>query len=73
MSHDQDGHHAHIIKVKIFFSGTKRPMTLKLGLQHWLLEYDEVCSNDDTGLTLTCFTARSNLIPSLLYGKMLKL
>ena len=29
---------------KIFFSGTKRPMTLKLGMQHWLLEYYQVCS-----------------------------
>ena len=32
---------------KIFFSGTKRPMTLKLGAQHWVLEYYQVCSNDD--------------------------
>ena len=24
---------------KIFFSGTKRPMTLKPGMQHWVLEY----------------------------------
>ena len=24
---------------KIFFSGTKRPMTLKLGMQHCVLEY----------------------------------
>ena len=38
-------------------------MTLKLGMQHWVLEYYKVCSNDDPGLTLTYFTARSNLIP----------
>ena len=49
--------------LKIFFSGTKRPMTLKLGMQHWVLEYYQVCSNDDPGLTLTYFTARSNLVP----------
>ena len=49
--------------LKTFFSGTKRPMSLKLGMQHWVLEYYQVCSNDDTGLTLTYFTARSNLVP----------
>ena len=38
---------------KIFFSGTKRPMTLKFGMQHGVLEYYQVCSNDDPGLTLT--------------------
>ena len=32
-------------------------------MQHWVLEYYKVCSNDDTGLTMTYFTARSNLIP----------
>ena len=26
-------------------------MTLKLGMQHRVLKYDQVCSNDDTGLT----------------------
>ena len=38
-------------------------MTLKLGMQHRMLEYYQVCSNDDPGLTLTYFTARSNLVP----------
>ena len=38
-------------------------MTLKLGMQHWLLEYYQVCSNDDPGLTLTYFRAWSNLVP----------
>ena len=38
-------------------------MTLKLGMQHWVLEYYQICSNDDPGLTLTYFTARSNLVP----------
>ena len=64
----QDGHYAQ----KVFFSGTKRPMSLKLGMQHRVLEYYQVCSNDDPGLTLTCFTARSNLVPYALYGKKVK-
>ena len=55
-SHDQDGRHAHI-------SGTKRPMTCKLGMQHRVLEYYQVCLNDDPGLTFTYFTTRSNLVP----------
>ena len=38
-------------------------MTLKLGMQHRVLEYYQVCSNDDPGLMLTYFMARSNLVP----------
>ena len=34
-----------------------------LGMQHWVLEYYQVCSSDGPGLTLTYFTARSNLVP----------
>ena len=49
--------------LKIFFSGTKKPMTLKLGMQHQVREYYQVYSNDDPGLTLTYLTARSNLAP----------
>ena len=52
-----------MVKTLKIFSGTKRPMTLKLGMQHRVLEYYQICSNDDTGLTLTYFTARSNLVP----------
>ena len=40
---------------------TKRLMTV--GVQHWVLEYYQVCSNDYTGLILTYFMARSNLVP----------
>ena len=29
----------------------------------WVLEYYQVCSNDDPGFTMTYFTARSNLVP----------
>ena len=38
-------------------------MTLKLGMQHWVLKYYQFYSNDDPGLTLTYFAARSNLVP----------
>ena len=45
-------------------------MTLKLGMQHWVLEYYQVYSNDDSELTLTYFTARSNLVPyAFVWGK----
>ena len=48
--------------LKIFLSGTERLMTLKLGLQHRMFEYYQVCSYDNPGLTLTYFTARSNFV-----------
>ena len=50
---------------EIFFSGTKQPMTLKVGMQHRVLKYMyyQVYSNDDPGLTLIYFIARSNLVP----------
>ena len=38
-------------------------MTLKVGMQHWVLKYFQIYSNDDPELILTYFTARSNLIP----------
>ena len=44
-------------------SGTKRPMTLSLGMLHRVLGYYQVCSNGDPVLTLTYFTGRSNLVP----------
>ena len=37
-------------------------MTLKLGMQHRVHKYYQVWSNDDPGLTLTYFMARSNLL-----------
>ena len=68
------GHLGHMTKIanmpiygknpsKIFFFGTKGPMTLGLGMRHWVLRPIKVCSNDDLGLTLTYFMARSNLVP----------
>ena len=38
-------------------------MTLKVGMQHQVLKYYQVSSNYDPVLTLTYFTARSNLVP----------
>ena len=38
-------------------------MTLKLDMQHQVLEYYQICSNDDTGLTMTYFMASSILVP----------
>ena len=32
-------------------------------MQHWVLEYYQVCSNDDAGLTVIYFTASSVLVP----------
>ena len=40
---------------KISFFGTKRPMTLPLGMQHRVFKYFHICSNDEPGLTLTIF------------------
>ena len=52
------------------FSRIKRLMTLKFGVHHWVLEYYQVCPNDDPGLTLTYFAARSNLVPyAFIWGK----
>ena len=38
-------------------------MTLKLGIHHWVLEYYQIYLKDDPWLTLTYFTAKSNLVP----------
>ena len=38
-------------------------MILKLGMWHWGLKLYKDYINDDPGLTLTYFTARSNLVP----------
>ena len=47
--------------LKIFFPEISRPMTFKLGINnYWRLWPYKDCSNNDPGLTLTCFTARSN-------------
>ena len=52
----------YMVKTLKIFSGTNRPMTLKFGMQHRVLEYYQVCSKDDPDLTLIYFTTRSNLV-----------
>ena len=44
------------------FSGTGWPISTKLGMLHRGLQPIIVCSNDDPVVTLTYFTARSNLV-----------
>ena len=44
--------------LKIFFSRTRRPMVLKLGMKHQGEELYIVYINHDLGMTLTCFMAR---------------
>ena len=48
---------------KIFFSRTRRLMTLGLGMLHLGCGAYQVCSNDDPMLTLTYLTHRSNMLP----------
>ena len=44
---------------KFFFSGTTGPISTKLGMKHWILEYYNVLINYDLWMTLKYFTARS--------------
>ena len=44
------------------FSGNGGPISTKLGMEHWGLQPIIVCSNDGPQMTLTYFTARSNLV-----------
>ena len=50
--------------LNIFFSGTKRPMALVLGMWHWGYGPYQICTNDEYRLTLIYFMAKSNLIPT---------
>ena len=47
---------------KIFFSRTGGSISTKLGMSHRGLQPIIVSSNDDPGVTLAYFTARSNLV-----------
>ena len=44
---------------KSFFSRTRRPIILKLGMKHQAMELYKVYINHDPWITLTYFTARS--------------
>ena len=46
------------------FSKTSRQMIFKFGIQYQGLGPYKVCLNDDPGLTLIYFMARSNLLPN---------
>ena len=74
-SHDQDGRHAQKCSkpLKIFFSGTGGPISTKLGIMHRGLQPIIVYINDDPGLTLTYFTARSNLVTKAFLLEKVKL
>ena len=55
--------------LKIFFSRTRRPVTLRLGMYYWGCGTYQVCSNDDPRVTLAYLTSRSSLLPNALNGK----
>ena len=59
--HYQDGHHAHIW-YKPFKSSQKPTGRFSRNLVCWGIQHIIVCSNDDPGVTLTYFTAMSNLV-----------
>ena len=44
---------------KLFFSGTTGPISKKLGMKHWGLEYYNVFINYDLWMTLTSFMGKS--------------
>ena len=43
-------------------------MSSKLGIQHQVFGYCQICSNDDPRLTFDLFTERSNLVPYAFVG-----
>ena len=49
---------------KHFLLRSKRWMTFKLGIRYRVLKYCQICSNDDTWLTLSIFMMWSNLFPN---------
>ena len=51
---------------KIFFSGTRGPISTKLGLKHRWLKYYNVYINHDPVMTLTKFMARSTWVANAL-------
>ena len=48
--------------LKNFFSRTRSSVFLKLGMYHWGLKLYKLYINDDPGLTLNYFMARSNFV-----------
>ena len=63
-------HMTKTVAMPIYGKNLKQSSSLELGMQHRVLEYYQIYSNDDPGLTLTYFTARSNLVPdAFVWGK----
>ena len=52
------GHMTKMATMPIYVKNLKKSSSM----QHQVLEYYQVCSNDDPGLNLTYFMARSNLV-----------
>ena len=50
--------------LNLFFSGTKWPLALRLGMQNRGCGPYQVSTNDESRLFLTYIMARSNLIPN---------
>ena len=48
--------------LEIFFFRTQKSIILELGMHHKSLNLEKVYINDDPGLTLTYFAARSYLV-----------
>ena len=55
--------------LKIFFSSTRRPMILKLGMKHQAMELFKVCLNHDPGMTLTFLWQGQLRLPKHLNGE----
>ena len=55
--------------LKIFFSRTRWPMILKLGIKHQTMELYKVCRNHDPGMTLTYLRQGQLRLPVHLSGK----
>ena len=58
--------------LQIFFSRTSRPVTLRLGMEHWEYGAYQVYANDEPKMTLTYLTSWSNLLPNAFDGNFLK-
>ena len=53
----------YMVKTLNLLLWNQKAMTLKVGMQHRVLENYQLCSNDDPGLTLTYLISRLNLVP----------
>ena len=58
-----------IYSLNIFFSGTKGPLALGLGMKHWECKPYQVCTNDESRLTLTYFISWSKIPNAFIWVK----